>query len=274
MTSDLLRAAKAALSVCLVTLAANADTLAIDAGCFEPAAKRSERVDSAPGGRLLVLPGVGNTRFHLAGFVERARAQLPGFHVEVRTWGVPFLTLHNLRAHERNVATAEEIAAEIAEWRDRHPGELFYLVGYSGGGGMAALAVSFLPDDVTVDRLILVAPAISPDYPVEREVLPHVGEYMVNYWSEQDLQVGWGTKTFGTIDRVKTESAGATGFSAEDPELLQWRWTPEHRELGHRGNHLSYLGRRWQAAALHPALEPQVSADELGAYWDASCDSI
>ena len=50
-------------------------------------------------GRLLILPGVGNTRFHLAGFVAAAQAQLPRFDVEVRTWGVPFMTIHNLRAH-------------------------------------------------------------------------------------------------------------------------------------------------------------------------------
>lgn len=267
----LFRGGKAALGICLVVIAANADTMAVNPECFDPTGAPRVPVDPVPHGRLLVLPGVGNTRFHLAGFVERARRQLPGFDVEVRTWGVPFMTLHNLRAHEHNVATAEKIAGEIVEWRKEHPGELFYLVGYSGGGGMATLAVSFLPDGVTVDRLILVAPAISPEFPVEREVLPHVGDYMVNYWSKQDLQVGWGTKTFGTIDRVKTESAGAVGFDVEDPELVQWHWTPAQRLLGHRGNHLSYLGRRWQAAALHPALEPRISADELGAYWNAGC---
>ena len=30
-------------------------------------------------GRLLILPGVGNTRFHLAGFVAAAEAELPRF---------------------------------------------------------------------------------------------------------------------------------------------------------------------------------------------------
>ncbi|RPI59532.1 MAG: hypothetical protein EHM50_09035, partial [Lysobacterales bacterium] len=93
-------------------------------------------------GRLLILPGVGNTRFHLAGFVAAAERQLPRFDVEVRTWGTPFLTIHNLRAHERNIATAARIAAEIADWRHAHPDAPFYLVGYSGGGGMATLVTA------------------------------------------------------------------------------------------------------------------------------------
>jgi hypothetical protein len=57
-------------------------------------------------GRLLILPGVGNTRFHLAGFVAAAEAALPRFDVEVRPWGVPFMTIHNLRTRAQRAAKA------------------------------------------------------------------------------------------------------------------------------------------------------------------------
>lgn len=224
------------------------------------------RADRSPG-RILVLPGVYNTRFQLSGFVERAEARLPGFDVEVRRWGTPLLPLANLRAHERNVATAAALAAEIAEWRAAHPADPFYLVGYSGGGGMAVLVAAALPDGVEIDRLILIAPAISPDYPLERDVLPHVRELVVNYASERDLQVGWGTRTFGTIDREYVDSAGAVGFATNDPKVVQWYWSPADRELGHRGNHVAYLGGRWQAAALLPALDPDATAETLVAAW-------
>jgi pimeloyl-ACP methyl ester carboxylesterase len=222
-------------------------------------------------GRVLILPGVGNTRFHLAGFVAATAAQLPRFTVEVRTWGKPFLTLHNLRAHERNVATAARLAEEISDWRRAHPLAPFYLVGYSGGGGLATLVMSALPDDVSVDRLILVAPAISPDYPLVSEVLPHVAEFVANYASERDLQVGWGTKTFGTIDRKNTASAGAIGFTAADPRLLQHRWSAADAPFGHAGNHLSYLSPRWQAAKLLPALDPSLGSPALLARWARTC---
>jgi pimeloyl-ACP methyl ester carboxylesterase len=254
----------ALLLVCAVATAAG-PARRWDCGTAAPAAA------SAAQGRLLILPGVGNTKFHLAGFVATAEQQLPRFDVEVRTWGVPFMTIHNLRAHERNVATAEAIAADITEWRRAHPDAPFYLVGYSGGGGMATLVTAALPDDVSIDRLVLVAPAISPDYPVASEILPHVREYVVNYASERDLQVGWGTRTFGTIDRKKTDSAGAVGFAYSDERLLEYHWSAPDVPLGHAGNHLAYLNARWQAAKLLPALDPSVGAEALRARWARIC---
>jgi pimeloyl-ACP methyl ester carboxylesterase len=222
-------------------------------------------------GRVLILPGVGNTRFDLAGFVAATQGQLPNFAVDVRTWGKPFLTLHNLRAHERNVATAARIADDIADWRRTHPAVPFYLVGYSGGGGMATLVTAALPAAVRIDRLILVAPAISPDYPVASEVLPHVREFVVNYASERDLQVGWGTRTFGTIDRKNTASAGAIGFAATDARLLQYRWSAADEPFGHAGNHLAYLNPRWQAAKLLPVLDPSLGLPALRARLARTC---
>ncbi len=230
-----------------------------------------EAVASPVAGRLLILPGVGNTRFHLAGFVAATEAQLPSFAVEVRTWGEPFMTIRNLRAYERNVATAASIAAEIADWRRAHPDAPFYLVGYSGGGGMATLVTAALPADISIDRLVLVAPAIAPDYPIATAVVPHVREFVANYASERDLQVGWGTRTFGTIDRKHTVSAGAIGFAAEDERLLQYRWSAADVPFGHAGNHLAYLNPRWQAAKLLPALDPAVGTEALQRRWAQTC---
>jgi pimeloyl-ACP methyl ester carboxylesterase len=227
---------------------------------------------SAVAGRVLILPGVGNTRFHLARFVAATQTQLPHFEVEVRTWGKPFLTIHNLRAHERNVATAQATAQEIAAWRRANPATPFYLVGYSGGGGMATLVTAALPSDVGIDRLILVAPAISPDYPLVDDVLPRVHEFVVNFASERDLQVGWGTKTFGTIDRRYTASAGAVGFSTSDARLLQYHWSRADEPFGHAGNHLAYLNPRWQAAKLLPSLDPALGRDALVEQWAQSCE--
>jgi pimeloyl-ACP methyl ester carboxylesterase len=255
----------------LAILLLGATTSAVTPAARSDCAPAATVAPSPVAGRVLILPGVGNTRFHLAGFVAATEAQLPRFDVEVRTWGKPFLTIHNLRAHARNVATAASIAADIAAWRRAHPDAPFYLVGYSGGGGMATLVTAALPDDVVIDRLVLVAPAISPDYPMTREVLPHVREFVVNYASERDLQVGWGTRTFGTIDRENTASAGAVGFAAEHPRLLQYHWSAADEPFGHAGNHLAYLNPRWQAAKLLPALVPSFGSPVLRARWALRC---
>ncbi|HLF12555.1 MAG TPA: hypothetical protein VJA26_15240 [Gammaproteobacteria bacterium] len=238
---------------------------------WECAGERSAATSANSSGRLMILPGVANTRFQLAGFVERAQAQLPGFQIDVRPWGIPLLTLHNLRAYERNMATAAAIAEEITAWRRAHPTGTFYLAGYSGGGGMAALIVRALPADVVIDRLILIAPAISADYALDRDVLPHVRELVVNFASERDLQVGWGTRTFGTIDRKATASAGAVGFNSDDSRVLQRHWTLDDAPYGHRGNHLAYLGGRWQSAKLLPTIDPALTAEQVLAHWARTC---
>src|SRR5690606_42078252 len=84
-----------------ITLTASLhDALPISVPCGEDAGAPS--CADRPSGRILVLPGVYNTRFQLAGFVKRAEERLPGFDVEVRRWGTPLLALKNLRAHERD----------------------------------------------------------------------------------------------------------------------------------------------------------------------------
>ena len=269
---SLFNASTAVLLLTLIAVSFPADTATSVAACT-PNATAPQLSQTAAGytGRVIILPGVGNTKFHLAGFVERARQQLPDFAVEVRSWGIPFLTLHNLRAHQKNLTVARQIAAEIVDWRRSHPDELLYLVGYSGGGGMAGLVVSELPDGISIDRLLLVAAAISPTYPIEQSVLPRVNEFVANFSSERDLQVGLGTRIFGTIDRVNSDSAGAVGFVSRHQDLLEWRWSPPAQEYGHHGNHLSYLGRRWQDATLLPTLDPRLSAEQIVACWSLSC---
>ena len=220
-------------------------------------------------GRLLILPGVGNTRFQFSRFAAHAARLLPGFAVEIRTWGQPLLTLRNLRAYTRNLAVARDLAVELARWRHAHPTSKLYLLGYSGGGGVAALVASGLAPEIAIDRLILVAPAISPDYPMAESVLPHVTKFVASFASKRDIQVGWGTRTFGTIDRRFTASAGAVGFRSTSPKLLELHWSRDDLRYGHHGNHWSYLGRRWQAARLLPALEPATTAAGLRLRWSA-----
>lgn len=221
-------------------------------------------------GRVLVFPGVFNTRFHLLPFVKAVEQRIGGLDLEVRPWGVPLRPFHNIAAHERNMNTARVVATELARWRLDHPRDPLYLLGYSGGGGFAVLVVASLPGNVVVDRLILVAPAISPTYPLESMVLPHIAEFVVSYASPRDLQVGWATQKVGTIDRAKTKSAGAIGFDSKHPKLLQWHWSKDSRRYGHYGNHLSFLAHDWQAAMLLPALDRAIDARSLAARWTSS----
>ncbi len=218
-------------------------------------------------GRLIVLPGIHNTLIHLDGFMEMARASLPGFDIERRKWGITFLGIRNLRATDHNVSFARNLAAEIAQWRRENPDELLYLMGYSGGGGVASLVLAELPSDVRIDRAILIAPAISVDFPIVEHAAEHVTEFVINFASRKDIQVGLGTRLFGTIDRKYEYAAGFGGFDTESDRLLQWRWTEADQQIGHYGNHVAYLGRRWQRDFLLPVLNPSMSRAALDRLW-------
>ena len=218
-------------------------------------------------GRIIVLPGIHNTLFHLNGFLDMTRASLPNFEIDRRKWGITFLGIRNLRAEQDNIEFAQAVATDIAQWRSAHPDELLYLIGYSGGGGVAALVLSELPPGVEIDRLILIAPAISADFPIEQHAQEHVREFATNFASRRDLQVGLGTRLFGTIDRKYENAAGYDGFTAESEKLAQWYWDETDRKSGHRGNHVAYLSRRWQRDFLLPALNPLISRAELEQLW-------
>lgn len=221
----------------------------------------------ASAGRIIVLPGIHNTLFHLNGFFEMTRASLPNFEIDKRKWGITFLGIRNLRAERDNIEFAQAVAADITQWRSEHPNELLYLMGYSGGGGVAALVVSELPPGVEIDRLILIAPAISADFPIEQHAHDHIREFATNFSSRRDIQVGLGTRLFGTIDRKYEYAAGYDGFTSESEKLAQWFWDEADRKSGHRGNHVAYLSRRWQRDFLLPALNPAISRVELEQLW-------
>ena len=222
---------------------------------------------SAADGRIIVLPGIHNTLFHLDGFVQMTRLGLPQFSIDMRRWGTPFFGILNLRASDHNREVAQSIASDIAAWRRENPDALLYLMGYSGGGGVVSLVLEELPDGVVIDRLLLIAPAISRGFDIERHARDHVREFVVNFASEKDLQVGLGTRWFGTIDRRYEYAAGYDGFTTEFPALAQWHWREGDRSFGHRGNHIAYLSRRWQRRFLLPALDPDLSREQLEALW-------
>jgi len=244
--------------------------ICLSGGCQgprDPIAGRSELR-----GKVLVLPGVINTRLHLTGFAKMLGETYPALDIETRTWGIPLLSLHNLRAYEQNLRTARTLAGELATYRREHPQAAIHLVGYSGGGGMAVFVAAALPDDVTINRLILVAPAISPDFPLETQVFPHVRDYVVNFASSRDAQIGWGTRNFGTMDRKNTTSAGYGGFEFVHPKLVQIHWTEAMIRDGHYGNHLSYLALRWQRKYLLPLFDPQMDVGDLKELFPADGD--
>lgn len=214
-------------------------------------------------GWVLILPGIMNVKFHLAWFRRMVTRAHPSYRAEIRRWGWPFGWIANLRAYARNKQAADMIARDVAAYRRNHPEAPIHLVGYSGGGGLAVMVVDALPDGGSINRLLLVAPAISPQYPLTQRILPKVTDFVVNYASRRDRQIAQGTKIFGTMDGVKQSGAGALGFAEQHPRLIEVHWHKGMRRELHLGDHAAYLSPFWQRRYLLPALDPAITAESL-----------
>lgn len=233
------------------------------AGCHRPVARHSAACPSGERGRILLLPGISNTSGELAGLSLLLEKEFPDRDVDVRPWGPPMLLFSNLSGYEENLRRARGLAEELTAYRLAHPDRTLDVLGYSGGGAMACFVVASLPERVRVDRLVLVAPAISRQYPLETAVLPKVRDFTVVFTSPYDPLVGAGTRVFGTMDRRNAASAGSLGFPIEDDKLVQVRWEPKMLTDGHFGGHLDYLSLAWQRKYLLPAFDHRSPLERL-----------
>jgi hypothetical protein len=141
----------------------------------------------------------------------------------------------------------------VRRFRARQPGDPVFLVAKSGGSGVIIKALEQL-EEGAVRRVILLSPALSPGYDLTAG-LRAVGREMVVFWSPLDVIVlGAGTRVFGTADRVRSASAGMTGFrlpltaspapvangeqARQYAKLRQVRWSLRMAATGYLGGHV------------------------------------
>jgi hypothetical protein len=202
------------------------------------------------GGLVLVADGVGGLALCGAGLRRAIGAARLPYAVEQVPWGHGFgrwyADLTDV-AHRDN--QARRVAEAVRRFRAARPGQPVFLVAKSGGAGVMVKALEWL-DDESVERAVLLAPALSPGYDLTW-ALRAVRRELIVFWSPLDLVVlGMGTRLFGTIDRVPTVAAGLVGVlvpRADDPDpergrqyakLRQVRWRPAMAATLHFGGHV------------------------------------
>ncbi|GAB4147468.1 MAG: hypothetical protein Tsb009_20660 [Planctomycetaceae bacterium] len=221
----------------------------------------SERLQQ---GYVAVLPGIeGASLFNsnvAAGLLDAENEMA----VEVHDWTTGFFPafLVHLQHHSRNREQAEILAEKIIAYQDEHPGRPVYLIGHSGGAGMAILTLEALPADRQVDGVILLAGAISRDYDLSG-ALSKTRRGIWNFYSPGDwFLLMAGTTLFGTIDRVYAPSAGALGFRIPDnlDEAAARQYAKLHEvpyrfnmmRSGNLGGHFGPTTRRFARDYLAP----------------------
>lgn len=177
-------------------------------------------------------------------------------------------------------AWAVAIANVATRFREQNPQLPVYLVAKSGGSGAVIKALEQVPPGC-VDRVVLLAPALSPGYDLA-QALRGVRRELFVFWSPLDVVVlGAGTRIFGTIDRIRSVSAGLVGFrnpsyrgsdlnaknrTADmcDPagyaKLRQIRWRPRMIRTGYFGGHLGPDSPAFLKLYVAPLLRPESGA--------------
>jgi len=201
-------------------------------------------------GLVLVADGVGG--LELCGTALRYVAGAEGlpYAVELFPWGHGFGRWYADLTDEANRDQQARLVAEaVRRYRADRSGDPVFLVAKSGGAGVVVKALELLDAD-SVERVVLLAPALSPGYDLAR-ALRAVRRELVVFWSPLDVLIlGAGTRLFGTIDRIKTVGAGMVSFRVPRPDepererirqyakLRQVRWRLEMTATLYFGGHI------------------------------------
>lgn len=212
-------------------------------------------------GLVLILTGIEGRSFLnvslLAGLIDAGVRSA----VEIVDWttGNKLLFLLNLRGRQRNQRMAETLAQRVVAYQDEHPGQPVWLVGHSGGAGMALLTASALPPGRMVTGIIMLAAAVSPGIDLT-PALDHVQTRIWNYYSGFDaFFLRFGTTVCGTIDGRHGAAAGAVGLTSPEADaameagrLLQVRWNWRMLRQFNLGEHFGCTHRIFIAEEIAP----------------------
>jgi pimeloyl-ACP methyl ester carboxylesterase len=177
------------------------------AGCSLTELQTPQRMDK---GLVIILPGIEGRSFMNENLARGLNEGGVGMGIEIYEWGKPGGSmLINITDYERNKEEAQRLAEHIQAYRHAHPGAAIHVIGHSGGGGLAVLAVERLPNDVSVSSVILLAAAISPQYDLSG-ALAHSKYGIFNYYSPYDAVFLRGTNVAGTIDRQPGDASGTS----------------------------------------------------------------
>ena len=105
-----------------------------------------------------------------------------------------------------------KIARMIEDYQDSHPGKPVFLIGHSGGGGVAVFAAEALKEGRQVEGLVLLSASISSAYNLTK-ALKKCRHGVVNFYSQADIGLlKIGTTIAGNVDGIHGPAAGAIGF--------------------------------------------------------------
>lgn len=165
--------------------------------------------------------------------------------------GPPLLRMAiNLMSRRHHEFRSDELVQQIVDHLREHPTAPVNLLAQSGGCWIVVRALEKLPPGITVQSAVLLAPAISPGYDIQRAA-ERCDRALVSIGAPGDiLLLGLGTTLFGTSDRVHTPAAGWVGWHHHPERFRELRWHPRWIRHGFLGNHVTSGAARFVARVV------------------------
>ena len=220
-------------------------TAVVTTGCGMDA--NSPYLDSVrkENGLVIILPGIeGESGFNHN--IRRGLISAGCFRaIPIYNWGVPIPGIGML-INQTNVIgnriAAANIAKEIERYQDSYPGRPVFVVGHSGGGGVAVFTAESMGEGRQLDGLVLLSASISGDYNLTK-ALSKCKNGIANFYNKEDVGLlGVGTGVMGNVDGGRFASAGLNGFVKPFNKLYQVQITRQ----------MTYGGGTTHSAATRP----------------------
>ncbi len=211
---------------------------------------------------VLHLCGVGGELECDHRLLRNLRRTVPDATMEIYDWTENDSGVNALHAPIRNHKEAQIVADRIAAHFAADPAGRIDLIGHSAGCGIAAWALEKLPDKVMVENVIMLAPALSKEYDLSA-ALRHVRGKVYVFSSLNDgLVLSTGTQLLGTVDGVKGDAAGYSGFvrpggadEAQYRKIVPCPYQDDWIRLGDSGDHIGATMAPFVRKMLAPLLE-------------------
>jgi len=212
-------------------------------------------------GLVLVADGAGDFRATSQAFRQGIAAEKLPLHVETFVWSHGYYrVLVDQLDQEHICEMARRLAERIASVRQAAPQRPIYVVAHSAGSAVALGAAAELPPN-TIDRIILLAPAVPTDYDL-RPALRAVRQEIDVFTSRADR---WYLRTSDVLSSIAhckcSTAAGCRGFQPilQAPEdallyakLRDYPWEPRLTWTGHDGGHFGYYQQGYLRAFILP----------------------
>ncbi len=204
-------------------------------------------------GLVIILPGIegeGANSYNIRRGLLSAgvRSALP---IEQWGWPVPLAgVLLNQTDFIGNRLAGGRIARFIENYQDSHPDRPVWLVGHSGGGGVAVFAAEELEEGRQIDGLVLLSASISSNYDLTK-ALSRCRNGVVNFSSDRDEILG-ATIFVGNVDGGRARSAGLGGFDKSPPGLREVPWNSGMLAGGNHGGHMDSTSPRFVERYVAP----------------------